>query len=69
MILLIISRLHDILLLSFAVKMNLDVLKIGIEYKNFKRILGEILSKILGDFTRIWEFFIFLRDFRSDHPV
>ena len=53
MILLIISRLHDILLLSFAVKMNLDVLKIGIEYKNFKRILGEILSKILGDFTRI----------------
>ena len=44
--------LHDILLLRFPVKMNMDVLKIRIEYKNFKRILGEreILGKMLGDF-------------------
>ena len=55
MFLLIISRLHDILLLSLPVKMNIDVLKIGTEYKNFRKILGEreILSKILGDFMRI----------------
>ena len=35
--------------------MNMDVLKMGIEYKNFRTILGdrEILSKILGDFMRI----------------
>ena len=48
---LIISRLHDILLLSFPEKMNIDVRKIGIQYKNFRRILGEreILSKMLGD--------------------
>ena len=52
---LIISRLYDILLLSFPVKFNMDVLKIGIGCKNFRRILGgrEILSKILGDFMRI----------------
>ena len=49
---LIISMLHDILLLRFPVKMNMDVLKIRIEYKNFRRILGEreILGKMLGDF-------------------
>ena len=54
MFLLVISRLHDILLLSFPVKMNMNKLKIGTEYKNF-RILGEeeILSKFLGDFMRI----------------
>ena len=52
---LLISKLHDSLLLSFPVKMDMDVLKIGIEYKNFRRILGEreILSKILGDYMRI----------------
>ena len=62
---LIISRLHDILILNFPVKINMDVPKIeneygcaenrNFEYKNFKRILGEreILSKILGDFIRI----------------
>ena len=49
MFLLTISRLH-ILLLSFP-----DVLRIGIEYRNFRRILGEreVLSKIFGDFIRI----------------
>ena len=33
----------------------MDVLKIGIEYKNFRRTLGEreILSKVLGDFIKI----------------
>ena len=69
MFLFIISRLHDILLLSCPVKMNMDVLKIGIEYKNFRRILAErnILSKIL-DFMRI-QVFHFLGDFRSGYPA
>ena len=54
MFLLIITRLYDILLVSFSVKMNMDVQKLGIEYKYF-RILGEmeILRKILRDFMRI----------------
>ena len=61
---LLISKLHDSLLLGFPVKMNMDVLKIGIEHKHF-RILGEreILSKILGGFMRI-QVFHFLGDFR-----
>ena len=56
MLLLIISKLHDILLLNFPIKMNIGMLKIGIEYK-IRRILGEreILSKILGDYMRIWK--------------
>ena len=45
----------------------MDVLKIGIEYKNVKRSLGgrEISSKILGDFMRILEVFHCLGDFRK----
>ena len=46
---------HDILLLSFPLKINMDVLKIGSEYRNFRRILGEreILRNVLGHFMRI----------------
>ena len=49
------TMLHDILLLSFPLKINMDVLKIGSEYRNFRRILGEreILRNVLGHFMRI----------------
>ena len=62
MFLLIISRLHDILLLSFPVKMNMDVLEIRTAYKNLKRILGETetLSKILDFYGNLgFSFFKF----------
>ena len=64
MFLLIISRLHDILILSFPVKMNMDVMKIRIEYRNFRR---------KGDFEQSFRRFyenlggISFLDFRSDH--